>query len=202
MTKKMLSQCGLCFLLLIFLISGCDLLFNSSQTKSSSGSNSGTTTPTETTHDQVTYNILAKSPFDGQQLNSTFWSNLETYCKAGPTQLIIVDLDFIPSVMRQAGFPGTDNQLYYATASTYAGLNWSSGDDPESQYLSENRKQIEDMWDRYIQKIVKIMQSATKTTAIIITNDGADRCGSRLGNEIYKNMGAVSDRVQLGDAIP
>jgi hypothetical protein len=183
----------------LFLIS-CEV----NQTKSSGGSssNSGTPSQEQPTHGQVTVNLLQQSVFSGTSLNSTYWNYLENYCKAGPTQLIMVDLDYLPTVMRQAGFPGSDNQLYYATASTYAGLNWYPGDDSESQYLSNHRQEIEDMWVHYVQKVIQVMQSAPQTTAVVITNDGPDRLGARLGPAIYNDMGAVITRVQLGDIIP
>ena len=202
MTKNKLTWIGLCLLLLIISTTGCDLLFNSNQTKSSSGSGSGGTSPTQPPHGQVTYNILDKSPFNGQQLNSSFWSNLEDYCKAGPTRLIIADMDFIPIKMRQAGFDSyNDNQLYYVLATTYAGLNWSPGDD-SSWALWYAQDQIYAWWNRYIQRIVQIMQNAPQTTAIIIINDGPDRLGARLGPAIYDHMGSVITRVQMGDVTP
>lgn len=201
MTKNKLRRLGFSLPIFILLLAGCDVLGNITSTKSGSGSNSGTTPTDQPAHGQVTYNILSKSPFNGQQLNSTFWTNLDGYCKAGPTQLIITDMDLIPSHMTRAGFPAPENQQYYALASTYAGMNWAPGD-ATSQALWDARDQMDAWWSRYIQRIVQIMQKYPQTTAIIIINDGPDRLGARLGPAIYQNMGSVITRVQMGDIMP
>lgn len=197
MAKKKLIQMSISLSLLMLLVIGCEV----NQTKSSSGSSSGTTTQDQPAHGQATISLLEKEIFQGRNLNTTYWTYLEGYCKAGPTQLIIANMDLIPSQMSRAGFSAPENQQYYALASTYAGMNWSPGDDT-SQALWESRDQMDAWWSRYIQEVVKIMQKAPQTTAIIITNDGEDRLGSRLGTETYKNMGSVINRVQLGDVIP
>jgi hypothetical protein len=188
---------------------GCDVAENqwNNLTNSGSGSSSGSSSGTKTSsqelpaHGQETVNLLARSPFKGRDLDPAFWTNMEAYCKAGPTQLIIGDMTLIPPRMEQAGFSGPVNQLYYALASTYAGFNWAP-EDATSQVLSDNRSQIDAWWARYVQAVIQIMQKAPQTTAVVIVNDGPDRLGSRLGNETYKNMAAVRDRVRLGEVIP
>jgi hypothetical protein len=197
MAKKnlILMSIFLLFLMLLIIISGCEM----NQTKSSSGSSSGTTTQ-QPPHGQVTVSLLEKDIFSGTNLNTTYWTYLESYCKAGPTQLIIADMNLIPSHMNRAGFPAPENQQYYALASTYAGLNWSPGDET-SQALWDAQDQIYAWWNRYIQEIVKVMQKAPQTTAIIIINDGNDRLGARLGPAIYDHMGPVSNRIQMGDVM-
>jgi hypothetical protein len=200
MIKKKIIQLGISLPLLILFMVGCDLLFNTNQTKSSSGSNSGTPSQDQPAHGQVTYNILEKSPFSGQQLDSSFWTNLEAYCKAGPTQLIIADMDQIPNQMSRAGFVGRWTAQDYALATIYAGTGWSADpSDSESQALYDQRDNMDAWWSGYIQRIVQIMQKYSQTTAVIIQNDGFDRCGFRLGPAIYDNMGSVASRVQLGD---
>ncbi len=200
MTKKKLIQVSLSLFsfILFIIIFGCEL----TQNKSSSGSgssNSGPAPQDQPTHGQVTYNILEKSPFSGQQLDSSFWTNLEAYCKAGPTQLIIADMDLIPIQMSRAGFVARWTAQDYALATIYAGAGWSANpSDTESQALYDQRDQIDAWWSRYIQRIVQIMQKAPQTTAIIIQNDGFDRCGFRLGPAINDNMGSVASRVQMG----
>jgi hypothetical protein len=193
------------FFLFQFLIlsTGCDVVQN--WTNSGSGSSSGSSTKATSqevpAHDQATVNLLSRSPFKGKDLDPAFWADMEAYCKGGPTQLIVADMDRIPSQMERAGFSAPENQLYYALASTYAGMNWSPGDET-SRVLSDQRGQIDSWWARYIQAIVQIMQKAPKTTAIVIVNDGPDRLGSRLGYETYKNFSSVQSRVRLGDVIP
>jgi hypothetical protein len=198
MIKKKIIQSLFFLSLLIGLLSliGCEV----NQTKSSGGSGL-TTSQNQPAHGQATVNLLQQDVFRGTDLNTTYWTYLEAYCKAGPTQLIIADMNMIPSKMNQAGFVAPENQLYYALASTYAGMNWAPGDDT-SYALWEARDRMDAWWSLYIHEVLKIMQSAPQTTAIIIINDGEDRLGSRLGGEIYKNMGPVINRVQLGDVIP
>ena len=202
MTKNKLSWLGLCFLLLILPSSGCDLLFNTNQTRSGSGSGSGTTTQDQPAHGQVTYNILEKSPFNGQQLDSSFWSNLEAYCKAGPTHLIIADMELVPNQMSRSGFIGRANAQYYALSRTVAGAAWSPGDDGDLQFLKDHEGEIDAWWARYVQAIVQIMQKAPQTTAVIIVNDGLDRLGRSLGNGTYNQMSSVINRVSMGDTDP
>lgn len=201
--KYSLSRVYLSFMML--LVSGCDILDWDKITNSGSGSTSTSTSksssPSTPSHGQATVNLLERTLFTGQQLDTAAWTSLEDYCKAGPTQLIIADMDLIPSQMNRAGFSGPENQLYYVLASTYAGMNWSP-EDATSQVLSDKRDQINAWWSRYIQAVVSLMLKAPQTTAIVIKNDGTDRLGSRLGNETYKNMGAVISRVQMGSTIP
>ena len=202
MPKNILSKLRfspLLFILLILLLFGCGNFETTQTTKSGSGS--GAASQEVPAHGQATVNLLERAPFKGRDLDPTFWNNMEAYCKAGPTQLIIADMNLIPSQMNRAGFSAPENQLYYALASTYAGMNWSPGD-ATSQVLSDNRDQIDAWWSRYIQAVVRTMQKAPQTTAVVIINDGPDRLGSRLGNETYKNMGAVISRVRMGDTIP
>jgi hypothetical protein len=196
MAKKNLIRMGLSLSLLMGLLIGCEV----NQTKSSGGSSSSST-QNQPAHGQATVNLLQQDVFRGTDLNTTYWTYLEGYCKAGPTQLIIADMNLIPSQMDRAGFSAPENQQYYALASTYAGFNWIPGD-ATSQALSDSRDQMYAWWNRYIQEVVKVMQKAPQTTAIIIVNDGPDRLGARLGPAVHDNMGSVLNRVQLGDVIP
>lgn len=142
MTKKKIIQLMLFLPLLLLILNGCDWLADITGTKS--GSSSGTTPPDQPAHGQVTYNILEKSPFSGQQLNTTFWTNLDGYCKAGPTQLIICDLNMIPNQMGQAGFPGRDLAKYYAFSRTVNNaFLWAPNMDPSSNiYMTTKIKSM------------------------------------------------------------
>jgi len=210
MTKKKISQLVLFLPLLVLVMmvmNGCDWLADITSTKSGSGSTSVTTTTTQDqpAHGQVTYNILEKSPFSGQQLNSTFWTNLDGYCKAGPTQLIIADLDLVPNQMSRAGFPGRTNAQYYAFSRTINGaFYWSEelSQDAELQYLYDNRDKIDAWWDRYIRAIVQIMQKYPKTTAVIIINNTyPDQGGPSVAHGTIWRMSSVSDRVSIGATV-
>jgi hypothetical protein len=42
------------------------------------------------------------------------------------------------------------------------------------------------------------MAAVPQTTALILDNDGPDRCGKELGEYTERQMGAVRNRVELG----
>jgi hypothetical protein len=194
---------------LMFLMIGCDVMENQwnnltnsgSGSSSNSSSNSRVTSQEVPAHGQVTVSLLERSPFKGKDLDPVFWSNMEAYCKAGPTHLIIADMNLVPVQMSRAGFVARWTAQCYALATTYAGLPWSPGDDAEGQFLYDNRDQMDAWWSRYVQAVVKVMKNAPRTTAVIIVNDSLDRLGFRLGHATYRDMGPVRDRVQIGDTI-
>lgn len=209
MQKTKLTWLLLPLLLLMFSSTGCqywDNMTNSggggSTSNASANSGSAATTQTEQpAHGQATVNLMEQSPFNGQNLDSAYWSKLEGYCKAGPTQLIIADLNAVPGQMSRAGFNGRWGAQIYALASTVAGMGWSPVDG-ETQVLSDQRGQIDAWWSRYIQAVVQVMQKTPQTTAVVIANDGFDRLGFRLGPPTYRAMGSVGGRVQMGNIFP
>jgi len=210
MQKTKLTWLLLPLLLLMLPATGCqywDNLTNSgggssSNSNASATSGSGTTTQTEQpAHGPATVNLMEQSPFNGQNLDSAYWSKLEGYCKAGPTQLLIADMNLVPGQMSRAGFNGRWTAQMWVLASTVAGMNWSPIDG-ETQALSNVRGQIDSWWGRYLQAIIQVMQKAPQTTAVVIVNDGFDRLGYRLGPATYRAMGSVGGRVQMGSVIP
>lgn len=189
---------------LLLALTGCEWwnnLTNSSSGSSSSSNNSTTTVTTAPAHGQATINLLERSLFQGRQLNTATWSELEAYCKAGPTHLIVSDMDLIPGTMSRAGFNARVNMQYYALSRNIAGANWDAKGDPEGQEFLRVRGEMEDWWFRYINAIVQIMQKAPQTTAVIIVNDGHDKCGRSLGEGTFRAMGSVSSRVSKGDTV-
>lgn len=204
MTKKRSNRFRFSALFFTLLLSGCGIFENSQSTKSGSGSSSGSTVTSQELppHGQATVNLLERAPFQGKELDPAFWSNMEAYCKAGPTQLILADMLLIPSQMIRAGFTGRNNALYYALSRTVGGANWNPGDDTELKNLKAVQDQIDAWWSRYIRAVVQIMQKAPRTTAVIIVNDAVDHCGRSLGNGTYKQMTSVLDRVSVGDTVP
>jgi hypothetical protein len=113
-----------------------------------------------------------------------------------------LDMNTIPDAMRQAGFQGTDNELYYVLASTYADWPWQP--DPEnsnSVNLSERRGEIYAWFDKNVMDLAGKMDANPALTATAITNDGPDRCGGRLGPAIMEKLKKFGDRVQLGTVI-
>ena len=143
---------------------------------------------------------MQRTPFNGQGLDSAFWSKMESYCKAGPTQLILADLEAVPNQMTRAGFPGFWKAQLYALATTYAGMNWSPSV-IDLRDLYQQRGEINAWWSRYAGAIVQLMQKAPQTTALIIVNDGPDRVGFRLGPAMQAQMGSVAGRVTLGSTV-
>jgi hypothetical protein len=206
MQKTKLTWLLLPLLLLMLTSSGCQYWDNwtNSGGGSSSSTNAGagsTSQAEQPAHGPATVNLMEQSPFNGRDLDSAYWSKLEGYCKAGPTQLIIADLNAVPGQMGRAGFNGRWGAQLYALASTVAGMGWSPVD-AETVALSNERGQIDSWWGRYIQAVVQVMQKAPQTTAVVIANDGFDRLGFRLGPPTYRAMGSVGGRVQMGSILP
>lgn len=190
----------LCFCLLM--ASGCEYWENmtNSGSGSSSGSSSSSNTQTAPAHAPATVNMMERSPFRGQDLDPAFWASMEAYCKAGPTHLVLADLELVPHQMTRAGFPGYWKAQLYALATTYAGMNWSPSK-PELEDVYRQRGEINAWWSRYVGAVVQLMQKAPQTTATIITNDGSDRVGFRLGPAMQGQMGSVGSRVVLGRTV-
>ena len=108
MTKKKLSWLLLPLFLLMLPATGCQYWDNLTNSGSGSSSGSGSTTQAEEpTHGPATVNLMERTPFNGQGLDSAFWSKMEGYCKAGPTQLILADLEAVPNQMTRADSPGS-----------------------------------------------------------------------------------------------
>jgi hypothetical protein len=203
MIKKKIKFLVLFLLFLNLLTISCGLFESTQSTKSGSGSSTGSVvaSPEVPAHGQVTVNLLERAPFKGKDLDPAFWTTMEGYCKAGPTQIIIADMNLVPVQMSRAGFVARWAAQCYALATTYAGMNWSAGNDAEGQLLSDARDQMNAWWSGYIQAVVQLMKKAPQTTAVIIVNDGLDRLGSRLGDATLRDMGSVQSRLTLGDVI-
>lgn len=198
MTKKKLIQMILSLPILMLLMVGCEI----NQTKSSSGSGSGSTSQDQPTHGQATINLMERNVFSGANLDPAFMTWLENYCKAGPTHLIMADLELVPDQMSRAGFVGSWAAQLYALATTYAGMFNGPPDDADAAHFWEIQDQIYAWWDRYVQAVVGVMQRAPQTTATIIINDGRDRVGMRLGPATKDHMGSVANRVEIGATVP
>jgi hypothetical protein len=202
MTKKkfirMSISLSFLMMLLIFMI-GCEI----NQTKSSSGSSTGSSSTTENqpAHGQDTINLMEKDVFSGEKLNASYWTQLEGYCKAGPTKLIIADMALIPDQMSRSGFSGRWGVQMYALASTYAGVDWKPGGVEDLQWFYENQDRLHAWYDRYIMAVLNIMQKAPQTTALIVINDEPDRLGARLGYAIQRNLASVGNRAELGQVL-
>ena len=200
MIKKKMACLGPFMSLFMLLSFGCSYLEKEETKSGSSGSSS--TTEQEQPHGQVTVNLLERTPFRGQDLDPEFWTKMEAYCKAGPTQLIVADMNLVPNQMTRAGFVARWAAQCYALATTYAGYDWApDARDPQSVALWNARPQMEAWWHRYVLAVIKVMQNAPQTTALIIINDAPDRLGYRLGVATYKTMEPVRGRVTIGNTI-
>ena len=164
MTKKKLSWLLLPLLLLMLPATGCQYWDNMTNSGSGSSSNSSSTSTSTTqkeepAHGQATVNLMENSPFNGQELDSTYWAKLEAYCKAGPTHLVIADMNQVTGQMSRSGFSGRWTLQCYALGSTIAGMNWRpKPGDSEGDALLQKRGQIDAWWSRYVQAVVQVMQ--------------------------------------------
>jgi hypothetical protein len=107
--------------------------------------------------------------------------------------------------MREAGFEGSDNALYYALAHVY---NYGPGaempDDGAGSLaiLNTQRDAIFNWFDGEMAKVTNILKTNPQAKVTAIANDGPDRCGFRLGSAIMERLREFGDRVQLGTILP
>ena len=132
------------------------------------------------------------------QVDRAFVSWLKRYCLGGPTRLVLADLARVPDRMRQAGFRGRDNALWYTPSRSYAEWNWQTKPGDPDNHLSNKRRELHDIWANYVEVVVAAMTAAPQTTALILENDAVDRCGKTLGEYTQRQMGRVGGRVELG----
>jgi hypothetical protein len=153
-------------------------------------------------HPPVTVNVLAEHAVWASgsltQVDPAFASWLRRYCLGGATKLVLADLAQVPGRMRQAGFRGRDNALWYTLSRSYAEWNWHGNAGDPDAHLSNQRRELHDIWSNYIDVVVSVMSAAPQTTALILENDGHDRCGKELGEYTQRQMNAVRGRVELG----
>jgi len=153
-------------------------------------------------HPPMTVNTLAEQavwlPGTLTQVDPAFVSWLRRTCLGGATKLVLADLGQVPGRMRQAGFRGRDNALWYTLSRSYAGWNWHGDPRDPDAHLSNQRRELHDIWSNYIDAVVSVMSAVPQTTALILDNDGPDRCGKELGEYTERRMNAVRGRVELG----
>ena len=116
---------------------------------------------------------------------------------------LTLDLNTLPGSMRAAGFPGSDNALYYAMAHIYA---YGPGKDmvphAELTWLNQNKQSIFNWFDGEVLKVAAFMRSNLTAEVMAISNDGRDRCGFRLGPAIMERLKEFGNRVTLGKILP
>lgn len=153
-------------------------------------------------HPPATLNVLAEQrvwlPGTLTQVDPAFTAWLRRYCVGGPTRLVLADLRHVPDRMRQAGFRGRDNALWYTLSRSYAGWNWPATPGDPDYHLTNQRRELHDVWSNYIDVVGSVMAATPQTTAVILDNDGPDRCGKTLGEYTERQLSAVRARVELG----
>jgi hypothetical protein len=153
-------------------------------------------------HPPMTVNVLAEQavwqPGTLTKIDPAFVMWLRRTCLGGETRLVLADMGQIPGRMRQAGFRGRDNALWYTLSRSYAEWNWRGDPRDPDAHLSNQRRELHDFWSNYIEVVVAVMAAVPQTTALILDNDGPDRCGKELGEYSQRQMSAVGRRVELG----
>ncbi len=153
-------------------------------------------------HPPMTVSVLAEQavwlPGTLTRVDPAFASWLRRTCVGGATRLVLADLGQIPGRMRQAGFRGRDNALWYTLSRSYAEWNWHGDPHDPDRHLSDQRRELHDFWSNYIDAVLAAMTAAPQTTALILDNDGPDRCGKELGEYTQRQMRNAAGRVELG----
>lgn len=115
-----------------------------------------------------------------------------------------LDLDTVPTAMRKAGFDGSDNALWYTLAYVYAygpGQTMPDDDAGSLKVLNTQRQQIYNWFDSEVSKIKTMFKNNSNFKMTVITNDGKDRCGFRLGPAIMDKLMEFGSRIQLGQTL-
>jgi Ca2+-binding EF-hand superfamily protein len=123
----------------------------------------------------------------------------------GEGETLTLNMDSIPERMRQAGFEGSDNALYYALAHVYnmgPDREMPTEGDESLMALNKQRDEIHKWFEAEMVKVENVLKTNPRATLTAITNDARDRCGFRLGPAIVERLQAFGDRVKLGDIVP
>ncbi len=119
----------------------------------------------------MTVNVLADQavwrPGTLTEVDPAFVSWLRRTCLGGATKLVLADLGKIPGRMRQAGFRGRDNALWYTLSRSYAEWNWHAEIPGPRHHLSNQRRELHDIWSNYVNAVVRAMSGRP-------ADDGAD----------------------------
>jgi hypothetical protein len=128
-----------------------------------------------------------------------------THSSSAAGESVELDLNTIPQRMREAGFEGSDNALYYSLAHVYHyGPGAEMPDDGAGSLavLNTQREAIYNWFEGEMTKVENMLKTNPQATVTAITNDGKDRCGFRLGAAIVERLKSYGNRVALGDILP
>ena len=117
-------------------------------------------------------------------------------------QITVWDADKIPGMMRDQGWVGTDNQLFFALFSTYGSHNWGYvGEDPVAMNLHNAGDKIKAWFTAYVQGIGNQLKANPGMTATECQNDRNDAgCLFMYGpiEDQLKQMGVNMNQVRRG----
>jgi hypothetical protein len=120
-------------------------------------------------------------------------------------ETLSLNMESIPERMRQAGFEGSDNALYYALAHVYnlgPDREMPTEGDESLSRLNTQREEIYKWFDGEITNVQNFLKTHPRATVTAVTNDARDRCGFRLGPAIVERLSEFGDRVRLGEIVP
>ena len=104
-------------------------------------------------------------------------------------QITVWDADKIPGMMRDQGWTGTDNQLYFALFSTYGSHEWGYvGTDPVAIDLFDAGDKIKAWFTAYVQGIGNQLKANPGMTATIISGDANDKGGLFMVDPIRSQL--------------
>lgn len=124
---------------------------------------------------------------------------------SGGGDTLELDMNTVPQRMREAGFEGSDNALYYSLAHVYhygPGAEMPDDEAGSLAVLNTQREAIYNWFEGEMAKVENILKSNPRATVTAITNDGQDRCGFRLGAAIVERLKSYGNRVALGNILP
>jgi hypothetical protein len=143
--------------------------------------------------------------FSGSSSAETNTNTIFERSRSSAGDKLELDMNTIPDRMREAGFQGSDNALYYALAHVYnMGPGREMPDDGAGSLatLNTQRDAIYNWFDGEVAKVGDILRTNPRATVTAITNDGRDKCGFRLGPAITARLKDFGGRVQLGTILP
>jgi hypothetical protein len=144
--------------------------------------------------------LLFGSVNPGSDTNSIFERS-----RSATGESLSLNMETLPERMRQAGFEGSDNALYYALAHVYnlgPDREMPTEGDESLMALNQQRDEIYKWFEAEMVKVENLLKTNPRATLTAITNDARDRCGFRLGPAIVERLSGFGDRVRLGDIVP
>ena len=154
-------------------------------------------------HPPMTVNVLAEQavwlPGTLTQVDPAFVSWLRRTCLGGATKLVLADLGQVPGRMRQAGFRGRDNALWYTLSRSYAEWNWHG--DPARPRRPPERSApgaARHLVQLHRRRRGRSCRPSRRRRRSSWTTTGPIGAGRSSGSTPQRQMNAVRGRVELG----